>query len=84
MRVIAIACDGEPLDRTCVDLTGKLAYVVNSSTGNANRISEKSGVGFPRWSVFKFDSGIWDQLSSAYAHQNAADLASLKEVLEPI
>jgi hypothetical protein len=71
MRVIAIAYGYVPLDRVATGETADLIYVAAPSALNAEGGNGFVGVGFPRESVYCFELGLFESLSSAKGDERA-------------
>lgn len=84
MHVIAKAYADEPLERDVIEDRSKLVYLVNPSHPNAALLGEESGVGFPRSTVFKFDSALFESLTNAWVASDNRRLAELWESATPI
>lgn len=66
MHVIAKAYGDEPLHRIVTGERGDLIYLVNPDRQGRSNPEEFEGVGFPRWSVFRFDSEAFEALIAAW------------------
>jgi len=83
MRVIAKAYGGEPLDRTTSGEGDGVVFIVNPDINRSENLSE-SGVGFPRWCVYEFDSALFESLREVFGRGDMAALEMLWSKAEPI
>lgn len=74
--VMARAFGDEPVKLTPVSLTERAVVAYGRS--------ESAIVGFPRGDVFKYDENLFSRLTLAYEAGEAAKLASLWQLAEPV
>jgi hypothetical protein len=84
MRVIARAYADQPLDRLAVDRAANLIYIASESAVRAASATEKTGVGFPLQSVFKFNETLFELLCGAWEAGDSARLEQLWSRAEPL
>jgi hypothetical protein len=77
MRAIARAYGDEPLDRIVTGASGRVVYLINPSSVGATKPEPLSGVGFPRWAVFEYDSQLLESLIAAWDAGNNETLQKL-------
>lgn len=84
MRVLARAYRDRPLDRVLVGENVRVFYIAHRSSLDSTGKCESGGVGFPRGTVFEFDSALYDSLTEAWACGDRAKLAQLWAQATPL
>jgi len=83
MHVIARAYRDKPLDRIVVQADSNLIYLADPQASRAAIDDEKTGVGFPVSSIFKFDAALYDMLLAAWTKGDDGELRHLWDSAEP-
>ena len=82
MQVIAKAYRDRPLARIVVQTGGDLVYLADPRASRAAIDEDRTGVGFPISSVFKFDAALYDRLLQAWTCGNTSELQHLWDTAE--
>jgi hypothetical protein len=84
MIVIAMAYGKEPLLRIPTGSTKRVMYLRNPQHVKDGEPEPMSGVGFPLWAVFQYDSGLFESLKRAWGAGQTTELLRLWDCAMPL